>query len=287
MMILKHAVHLLVLILLLFMSVLLVCVSIIIRKFTNNYISRNEALNSSLYNNGYVLLTDIFSEQDIKTMKHHVDKENVSLLKSFMFRHDILKRKLDKQISLMTHSVSNYEYQDYILLLKRSQIHTCHRDYNGDLYHKLNHPSFTFIVYLNDMNSCLDIIENSHKSFRYLPYIFDPTKHVQCNIGDILLFNSNLLHAGSIINTTSINPRIQMKLCHKDDRKTLNFYEKYSKIINEDNNANIYRQNMGRYISCQSPYTAEIANTYVNGTNFKPPDWFMKLFYGNTKFFAN
>lgn len=267
-------------------SVVIYFISIIFRKSNNNNIMRNDALNSSLNNNGYVLLTNVFSDQDIKTMKYHVDKENIEPLKSFMFRHELLKHALDKHITTVVRDVSSeYEYQDYILLLKKSQIHTCHRDYNGDLYHKLNYPSYTFIVYLNEMESCLDIIENSHKSIRYLPYVVDFTKHVQCKVGDVLLFNSNLLHAGSINNTTNINPRIQMKLCHKDDRKILNFYEKYSKIINEKNNASKFMQHLGRYISCQSPNTTEIANYYVNGKSFKPPNWFMNLFYGNTNFF--
>ena len=102
----------------------------------------------------------------------------------------------------------------------------------------------------------------------------------------MLLFNANLLHAGSITNVHENNPRIQMKFTHKDDRKVLSFYENYTKIVDKDINTSKIRDNVIKHFTCQHPFAQEIANKVYNyDTNKKEaPKWFLNLIYGNTSY---
>ena len=261
-------------------------VSVITRYLIQVNIPREHSLNNSLFHDGYVLLDGIFDEQDIHAMRRYMKELNSEQLKSFLFAHEPLKQKLQQCISSSLLPAHEYEYQDYILLLNKSQIHTCHRDYNGDLYHKTKFPSFTLLIYLYDMDSCLDIIEKSHKHIRHMPYITDISKHITCGIGDVLIFNSNLIHAGSVINKTESNPRIQMKFTHNDDRNVLSFYENYTKVIDDENHTSNIQKHFIKHTTCQHPFLFEFANNVTNGMNFKPPAWYTNLIYGNSNFFS-
>ena len=267
---------------LLFFSISLI-ISIISRCILQVNVHREIALQKSLSEDGYVLINDTFDKGDIQWMNHKMKQKDHASLKSFLHQHPKMKQKMQQYIPS---SPTEYEYQDYILLLNKSQIHTCHRDYNGDLYNKLKHPSFTFLIFLHEMNSCLDVIEKSHKSFRYAPYITDISKHILCEPGDILLFNSNLVHAGSIINKLENNPRIQMKICHKDDRHMLSYYENYYKIIDDENRTSKYRKHAIKHFLCQYPLLSDISINITNGKMFSPPSWYTRFVYGNEDFFS-
>jgi len=267
---------------LILLFILFVFNSILVRQCVSSILPRNHR--SSLSNNGYVLLQNVFTDNDLHMMRTHMESLDHETLKTFVVNHDLLTYRLLQHI-YPAHISKDYQFQDYILLINKSQIHTCHRDYNATLYQKLRHPSFTLIIYLYDMESCLDVIENSHKSISILPYLTDVTKHILCNPGDVLFFDSGLVHAGSLINKSQNNPRIQMKFCHKDDRKHLSFYEKYTKIIDDDNKNSDTFNHVIKHTTCQYPYLSDISTQITNGKNFKPPKLFNNLIYGNSAFF--
>lgn len=247
------------------------------RWFYNTSIPRDR--HTSLHTDGYVLLRDVFSPSDVVWMRDQMQQAQSDTpppeLKPFLFRHRAFHE------ALVQATTAEYTFQDYILLIRKSQIHTCHRDYNGDLYHTLDFPSYTMIIYLHDMQSCLDVVEKSHNNKRYLPYSTDPTKHVQCQVGDVLLFNSNLIHAGSL-NRQQNNPRIQMKWCHPDDRSTLSFYENYYKLLDDENTHSTAYNEWVKHISCQNPFIFE--SSPMN-TKSAVPSWYTRLVFGNTGFY--
>jgi ectoine hydroxylase-related dioxygenase (phytanoyl-CoA dioxygenase family) len=77
------------------------------------------------------------------------------------------------------------------------------------------------------MDNSLDVIDKSHKVENKNNFDFnisDPLTKLGCKSGDIILFNANLIHVGTI-NDIDDNLRIQMKVTHRDDRDILNYYE--------------------------------------------------------------
>ena len=80
-------------------------------------------------------------------------------VKSYLHKHD----KIQKIINDYTDEF--YQFQDYIWIIKKSSVHTCHRDNNGDFFNKgQKYPSYTMLIYLEDMDNSLDVIDKSHKA---------------------------------------------------------------------------------------------------------------------------
>ena len=153
--------------------------------------------------------------------------------------------------------IVRYIFHDYIFVIEKSSIHTCHRDSNCELFNKINHPSYTFIIYLEDMNKCLGIIPTSHKNKHNFGFnLTNKIKQVQCKKGDILLFNSCIIHAG-LLDKKSNYLRIQMKYSHKDDIPLLNYYTNYNKLLNKKNNLPYSIKKIQQNLSCMIPLVAD------------------------------
>jgi hypothetical protein len=115
----------------------------------------------------------------------------------------------------------------------------------------------------------------------------DTTQPIPCKMGDALLFDSNLIHSGSF-NKDENNPRIQMKLSHKDDISKFSYYQQYNKVLEKDNKHNKYFQIIQKYLSCQFPIISDITNydiknNFFHNTKFK--ELIGYFFYGNTQFY--
>lgn len=155
---------------------------------------------------------------------------------------------------------TDYVFQDYVFIIKKSQFHTCHRDYNGDFFNpRQKHPSYTIIFYIDPMPKCLDVIPSSHMD--PTSYQFNSTDHTQtltCTPGDAILFNANLIHSGSL-NQDENHLRIQMKLSHRDDLEVLRFYTNYNKVLNQENPSPYWVKATQKHISCQFP----VISTYL------------------------
>jgi hypothetical protein len=209
-----------------------------------------------------------------------------------------LKEELhkDENIQSVVKSVSpEYVLQDYIWIIQKSAVHTCHRDNNGTFFNEgQKHDSYTMLVYLESMDKCLGVVPGSHKSlYKNAINLTGGVKDVICSEGDVILFNANLIHVGTIIEKDD-NLRIQMKVSHRDDLRVLSYYQNYNKVLNKDNTLPNYMRRIQRNMSCSVPFVSDMtqseniksARGTDNGAEIsifqKAYSW---LFYGRTDFY--
>jgi hypothetical protein len=189
----------------------------------------------------------------------------------------------------------DYVFQDYIWIIKKSSVHTCHRDNNGDFFNEgQKHPSYTLLIYLEDMDKCLGVIPESHKDKD--SYFFNFTNSVMnvlCNKGDAILFNANLIHVGTI-NDKDDNLRIQLKVTHKDDVERIMYYQNFNKILNKDNILPRYLRKAQKNLSCMFPGISNLTQSENirssrgsdNGIDIGiSQQLFSYLFYGSADFY--
>lgn len=233
---------------------------------------------SSLEKNGYVLL-DMFNENDINYINQLWINKETDKIKHYIHNNANVQIQLKNQIG------NDYVFQDYVLLIEKSRIHTCHRDFNSPILNKnQKHTSYTIIFYMEKMENCLDVIDGSHKHKGI--YLTDSTCTVKCKIGQALLFNASLFHVGSF-NEKPDNKRIQMKLSHYDDIENIKMYEQYNKTLNKDTNMPQSVVAFQKHVSCQLPVMADLTTTAKNAeTESTFSRMFSKVFYGNSKFYT-
>ena len=234
---------------------------------------------------GCTLLTGILSEKEIKTLREKCESENYKRAKEYVIKHQgfqkVIQTKLGKE----------YQFQDYILIIKKSAIHTCHRDFNGDFFNEgQKHPSYTIIIFLEDMEKCLGVIPQSHLDVNSFNVNFsNQVENVVCKRGDILLFNSNLIHVGAT-NKKDDNLRLQLKITHKEDIEALSYYEKYNKVLNQENRLPKYIIQLQKNASCMFPVVSNaLQSENINATKSNSSSsiqrFFSSLFYGNSRFY--
>lgn len=252
----------------------LIILSMILKKNNNTY-----GDNLDLNKNGIIVIKNILNDNDINFLLNNEPKVNHNYITNNIYISNMIKNKIG----------NNYYFHDYLFYIKKSKLHTCHRDGNSKYYNKnLNYPSYTILFYLSQMDKCLDVIINSHKKYKKL-YITDNTTSIICNKGDAILFDAGLIHAGSF-NKFDNYPRIQMKLSHIDDFKIINFYNNYYSILNKDNNLNNNIKKIHKHISCQMPFLndlfyKEINNYVINNKKSFLEKLYWKFIYGNKNYF--
>ena len=217
--------------------------------------SRDIGVDSNKYNlkkDGVQLYKSIISEETRKKWETLSKTKNYKQLKSEMHNHPSMReivRSLGK----------DYDFQDYILVIEKSAVHTCHRDYNGTFSNpNQKHKSYTIIVYLETMEKCLGVIPGSQASkYSNAVNLKNNVRDLRCSERDAILFDANLIHVGTI-NDRDDNLRVQMKITHREDLEALNYYEKYNRVLNKDNTNPLFVRKMQRQISCAFPYLADI-----------------------------
>lgn len=177
-----------------------------------------------------------------------------------------------------------YQFQDYVFILKKSSIHTCHRDANGDLFNEGQmHPSYTMIVFLEGSDNCLEIAPGSHDGRKINP---SGTSGIPCRAGDLFLFNANIVHAGAI---GPDRLRVQMKVTHQDDRETIKYYENYNKVADHDNPLPEFVRGIHQKASCAFPFVADMVQDEVKesytGKMSDGQKAYSQFFYGNQDFY--
>jgi ectoine hydroxylase-related dioxygenase (phytanoyl-CoA dioxygenase family) len=239
--------------------------------------------------NGFIIIKNVFSEKEINFLKYNSINNNFRLVKNYLINNSNLKKRIKENLN------ENYIFQDYIFIIKKSMIHTCHRDNNSIFYNKgQKHRSYTMLIYLEHMEKCLGVIPNSHiDSKSYNINLTDNVINLLCNVGDIILFDANLIHVGAL-NKKEDNLRIQMKITHKDDIKYIPYYNNYNKVLNQDNNLPNYLRKAQKKLSCTFPFISSYtidgikqnSESMKNGNDSTTMQKiYSYLFHGNSNFY--
>jgi hypothetical protein len=256
--------------------------------FTKDRISE-DSYNYDLEKDGVCIIPSVFQNYEIQIMKNLCKNENYKEMKQLLLNHHLLKN------SCLHKTGKDYIFQDYIWIIKKSLIHTCHRDNNGDFFNKgQKHPSYTVLIYLEPMEKCLGVIPKSHyKKYSYGINLVDPVIHLPCNSGDIIIFNANLIHVGAF-NKKKENLRCQMKLSHKEDIPILNFYQNFNKVLDQENNLPEILTHLQKRASCAMPIFSDLTQSEnvrtVRGSLENVDIGFFQkifsfLFYGNKDYY--
>ena len=241
--------------------------------------------NYNLEKDGCCFYNNLLSPQEIVRIKRLLKGEKISSIKQEIVNNHKLKSKILGKLG------SGYIFQDYIFIIKKSAIHTCHRDANGTFFNsKQKHKSYTLLIFLENMSDSLGFIPNSHKSINnnYINLVNNVVTF-KSKPGDALLFDSNLIHVGGINNSPD-KLRLQFKICHYDDLNELDYYNNYNKILNEDNRYPDWIRHIQKNISCFIPGLANLSQGYIqseanDSKSSLLSDVFAQIFYGNSKFY--
>src|SRR6056300_1319580 len=108
-----------------------------------------------------------------------------------------------------------YEFLDYKYTINGCTLSTFHRDVTSSQYiFKTKHPVYTFITYEYD-GPALSVCPGSHKT---APLLF--SRPVIVNAKSVL-FNCDLVHAGSLNLDRKPRRAVQYKIAHRDDHEKL------------------------------------------------------------------
>jgi len=242
-----------------------------------------------LKKDGFCIYKNVLNNEEIKNLKNNCKEGNYSIVQEYLLKNNNLN-------DLIQHAANkDYKFQDYIWIIQKSAVHTCHRDNNGDFFNKnQKYPSYTMLVYLEDMEKCLAVIPESHKDpDSYFTNFQNSLKNILCKSGDVILFNANLIHVGTI-NSNDNNLRIQLKVTHKDDIPYIFYYENFHKVLNQENTIPIFLRKIQRNISCTFPGISnwtqneniQSSRGTDNGAKISlGQKMFSYIFYGNSDFY--
>lgn len=273
----------------LWLILLMILLMIFLKVFLDNDIIEENSERYLLHRDGVQIFKNVFNKNEIHELIEKSKKENYQDVKSYLLNNEKLKDIVYNATS------KDYVFQDYVWIIKKSVVHTCHRDNNGDFFNEnQQYPSYTMLVYLEDMKKCLGILPNSHiDKNAYNINLFQNVVNIPCKKGDVILFNANLIHVGCI-NKKEDNLRIQLKVSHKKDIDTLQYYQNFNKILNKDNNLPRFLIRGQRQFSCMFPFMSNLTQNENIRTARGSSDgvdigmsqkMFSYLFYGNPDFY--
>jgi len=244
----------------------------------------------NLQKHGFVVIKNVLNEKEVTMLQNDCYENDY---------YDAKKRLIDNERLLDTMKKyihdKNYVFQDYIWIIKKSSVHTCHRDNNGDFFNAgQKHPSYTVLIYLEDAEKCLGVVPYSHLNVHSYNINFTNVVHyLPCKKGDAILFNANLIHVGAL--NKQDNLRIQMKVSHKDDLQSLSYYQDYNKVLDMENNVPFMLKHVQKNASCMFP----ILSNFTQDENIRTARGtdngvqigllqkiFSYLFYGNSNFYV-
>ena len=242
-----------------------------------------------LEKDGVCMIPNILTPSEIVYLNDLCKTGNYKEMQNYLIDHSLLKSECLKQTN------NDYVFQDYMYIIQKSTIHTCHRDNNGDFFNPgQKHPSYTVLVYLEPMEKCLGIIPTSHlKKDSFGINMSDPIVNLPCKPGDVIIFNANLIHVGAM-NQTDNHLRCQMKLTHREDISKLTYYQDFHKVLNQENNVPVFLRQIQKRGSCALPIISNMIQSEQvrtvrgseDGTNIGVfQKMFSYFFYGNKDFY--
>jgi len=255
--------------------------------YSRNPLLLDKSIKYNLNDDGFCIYKQLINKKEIKKIKKMVEENNLNQIKHEIIHNDKISYKL---LNKLDHG---YGFQDYIFIIKKSSIHTCHRDANGMFFNpEQEHKSYTLLVFLEEMEDSLGVIPASHEHlYEYSINFSNNVKTFSCNPGDAILFDANLIHVGGI-NEKDNNIRLQFKLCHYDDINELSYYNHYNKILNEDNAYPKWIRVLQKNISCMIPGISDLTQNHIqyesqntsNSTSLLS-NLFAQFVYGNKNFY--
>ena len=267
----------LVIVILMFLS--LACKSI----FINDYLENECACDMN--DHGLEVIHDVLDKNEIEYFKKLATEEKYKDIKKYIINSDKIKERIISRLG------NGYQFQDYIFMITKSNIHTCHRDYNGDFFNEgQKHKSYTILFYLEEMDRCLDVIPGSHKEINTNSYnLSDPSKSIRCRPGSAVLFDANLIHTGSFNKKTN-NMRFHMKLKNNDDFYKLQYYENYNKVTGKEATLPVSVRKIQKHFSCQFPVLGNVTqNSSIETTKSGELPIYQRIFslfaYGDSNFY--
>ena len=83
-----------------------------------------------LNNDGFCIFHNVLNKEEINKLKKKCYEKKYKIVQDYLLNNHKLKNVI--------HSVTNidYKFQDYIWIIQKSSVHTCHRDNNGDFFNK-------------------------------------------------------------------------------------------------------------------------------------------------------
>jgi len=243
----------------------------------------------TLEKDGYQCIRSCMNTDSIHILKNNCELGNYKYVKYYIMNHTNVLRTIKELLG------NDYIFQDYVWVIQKSKVHTCHRDNNGDFFNKgQKHPGYTIIFYLESMEKSLGVIPRSHKNKNaYNTNFGNALVNIPCSAGDAIIFNANLIHVGAF-NKKDNHIRVQMKLAHKEDIKALSYYQDYNKVLKIDNVLPRSLLQFQKNASCMFPVISNLTQ-YENIKSSRGSDngaqisvfqkIFSFLFYGNSNYY--
>lgn len=126
-----------------------------------------------------------------------------------------------------------YEFLDYIYTIHGCTLSTFHRDVTSSQYvFKTDYPVYTFITYEYD-GPALSVCPGSHAT---VPILYSRPVTVNANS---VLFNCDVVHAGSLNLEKKPRKAVQYKIAHRDDLEKL----KHLKGIRKEKHGDCTKRN--------------------------------------------
>ena len=228
---------------------------------------------------GYVIIENLINENDIDYILNLWRQKRYSEIKHFFKNSNEITKVLP----------DNYSLIDYTYIIEDSAIHTYHRDYTSSKrFNNLKYPSYTMILYLDESKTGLNVIPGSH--IESIPiYLIDKSIQLNFKPGTAIMFDADLLHAGSIIDNTIKRHCIQFKIVHKDDVQFLPHLLNYHVLINKPNNKSLHSKYIESTLTKHFPIIMDLTHNTIKSsfTENKTPiqKVFSQVIFSNQDFY--
>ena len=206
---------------------------------------------------GYYVIENLLTTNQVNSILYQWDKRDFSSIKEFFLNNDSITHKIHEILP------KDYQLINYTYIIENSAIHTFHRDYTSSKnYNNLTYPSYTMILYLDKSDTGLNIIPGSHIDNTYI-YIDNPAQKLQFQPGTAIIFDADILHAGSVIHNDIKRHCIQFKIIHKDDIHKLPELQNYHVLINRPNNKSISLKEFESMLTRHFPIFMDIFQEHI------------------------